>query len=127
MKAEQSLELSCLSLNPYTLNTLKTRCLFRLWIERGWFKVSEQKVPRHAYVARQIVSHREGLGMSTSELARKARIAQATLWRYETGRQARMDVQVLISLAEALEISLNQITGYLNPDIEIEAAAVYPA
>lgn len=60
-------------------------------------------------LARTIRLQREKLGISASELARRARVAKGTITRLELGQNAAPRMDNLLAIAEALELPLTEL------------------
>ena len=59
---------------------------------------------RVATVGKRIEQIREGNGIETADLARRAGIARSTLQRIEHGQSANVSVATLLKIADALKV-----------------------
>jgi transcriptional regulator with XRE-family HTH domain len=67
---------------------------------------------------------RERKGWSQNELAKRAMVPQATLWRLESGYSKRIDVIQVRNLARALGVGIDHLVGTHEADVELVAAAI---
>jgi transcriptional regulator with XRE-family HTH domain len=67
---------------------------------------------------------RERRGWSQNELAKRANVPQATLWRLESGYSKRIDVIQVRNLARALGVGIDYLVGTHEADVELVAAAI---
>jgi len=62
-----------------------------------------------AQIGQRMKAYRLGTGLTPEELARKAGVSRAAIYRYESGQPARIDT--LFKIADLLEVSLPTLLG----------------
>ena len=67
-------------------------------------------------VGENIEYYRKQSNLTLKELAVKVGITEATMQKYEKGMIKRIDVEMCTKIAEALNTTPNNITGWLNKD-----------
>lgn len=63
-------------------------------------------------VGRRIYEARKAAGMSMKELANKIGVNQSSIARYEAGKFNRVGTDILIKIADALDIKVEQLIGF---------------
>lgn len=76
----------------------------------------------NAYIALKISQYRSARKMTLKQLAQKVGITLATLQKYEAGKIQRIDVDMVIKLASALDVQPEELTGWnLNMEVPTES------
>ena len=65
--------------------------------------------------------YRKQNNYTMKEIAEKVGITEATMQKYEMGQIRRVDVEMLENLANAIGVSIGQLTGWLSKEEEKEA------
>lgn len=60
-------------------------------------------------ISKNIKKYREKLGLSQDQLARKANIPYSTFLKIESGYTSNPSIQTIANVAEALDISVDQL------------------
>ena len=76
--------------------------------------------------SQQLLQQRKARGLSQLELAEKVGVSRQAVSKWETG-EAAPDLSKLLALANALDISLDQLCGREAPAVPPEAAVPPPA
>ena len=76
------------------------------------------RYPDHVDISDVIRSRRVALGLSQSELAKRAGVSIRQLARYEAGEQQPV-LSAAVALADALNISLAQLAGQVTHDLDL--------
>ena len=81
------------------------------------------------HVAQRIRMYRTRQHMTIDTLARKLHVSTSTISKYENGRLA-LNVATLFEIADALNVSVNQLTDYQapgKPRLRKQTSAVFQA
>lgn len=71
-------------------------------------------------IGEKIKARRKELGMSADELGEKIGKHRATIYRYESLDVEKMDIELLVPLAKALDVSPDYLMGWENlSDIDV--------
>jgi transcriptional regulator with XRE-family HTH domain len=70
------------------------------------------------HFSQRIRTLREQRGLSQYALAKAAGVPQVTIWRIETGKQKGIDARLVRRLAIALNVSMDDISGRFEDNIE---------
>ena len=62
-------------------------------------------------LAKNVKKYRIDRGLSQDQMARKADMPYSTYLKIESGRTTNPSLQTLVNIAEALEISLDELVG----------------
>ncbi len=62
-------------------------------------------------LAENIKKHRQRLGLSQDQLARKASIPYSTYLKIESGYTPNPSIQAVLNIAEALGVSIDELVG----------------
>lgn len=60
-------------------------------------------------ISRNVKKHRQKLGLSQDQLARKANVPYSTYLKIESGYTPNPSIQTIVNIAEALNISLDDL------------------
>jgi len=63
-------------------------------------------------LSHNIRKYRKKLGLSQDQLARKANIPYSTYLKIESGHTPNPSIQTIVNIAEALNLSIDEIIGF---------------